>query len=148
MSFWTTLFAIIGVVFIIALAYYLIRKAVASKGGKKKAVNWPSDSYMKTVGGLCPDYWVYGGPSETKGEHTCINNFNIPIDETNIKTNSCYDSDVGNTKTFRTVKKWPPKCNNLIDEKEKSICDWIDNCGPKSGIRASWVGMDKACSNC
>lgn len=133
------LFAIIGIIFVICLVYYIARKLM-SGDKKKNNVDFPSDDYMKTVGGMCPDYWTVG--KQTKNTHECINKFNIPIE--NI--NKCYDGENSNKIKFNTVKKWPPKCKTL--KGDKGICKWIDNCGPKANIRASWIGMDKACAKC
>ena len=147
MSFWTSLFAIIGIIFIIFLIYYVVRK-YWSGGDKKEDIDYPSDDYMKTVGGLCPDYWVPGKMDKQSKTHECINKFNIPIhDENKVR---CIDSGSENKFTFNTVSKWPPdKLNNkiLLDNDSKfGICSWIDKCGPKSNIRASWIGMDKVCA--
>lgn len=139
MSFWTTMFAIIGCVFVIAVVYYIIRKVWSGDGTSKKTIDFPSDSYMRTIGGFCPDYWSVG--KRSKDKHECINRFNIPIHK-GSGSESCLDKNGKNTITFNTIKKWPPKKKNI-----RKMCSWIDNCGPRSNVRASWIGMDRVCSN-
>ena len=142
MSFWTNLFAIIGIVFILFIIYFIVRKYRSGKT-KKKDIDFPSDNYMKTVGGLCPDYWVPGNVDKKNKTHECINKFNIPIHN----KDGCLDSGSENKYTFKTVSKWPPAKDSLLNNGDKlGICSWIDKCGPKSNIRASWIGMDKACA--
>jgi hypothetical protein len=143
MSFWTSLFSIIGIVFVLFLIYFIVRKYWSGKS-EKKDIDFPSDNYMRTVGGLCPDYWVPGKMNKNNKTHECINKFNIPVNETN--NSKCKEPNT-NKYIFNTISKWPPGKKVLLDNGDKfGICSWIDKCGPKSNIRASWIGMDRACA--
>ena len=106
--------------------------------------DFPSDRYMDSVGGVCPDYWTvkeydrYGNP-------TCQNTFGIPVvpkTKNNGKTyDKCFDKDSTNTITFKKIS-WP-----IDDDKlhSSSQCKWVRNCGPANGSRASWIGIGDKC---
>ena len=120
---------------------------------------WPPNTFMKTTGSVCPDYWTF---DRLEGDRVvCKNSYNIPMGtipgvtpnwqterpDGNTETKHCYvNEDNVKTKSFNKLI-WPdkgvPKKENLRER-----CDWIRNCSyDTSGMTtdASWLGMDELC---
>ena len=57
-------------------------------------------------------------------------------------SDQCYDTDekFPNSKTFTKLKKWPTNSSKV-----NSQCDWIQKCGVKPNVNASWIGIDNMC---
>ncbi len=135
MNIFLILFSLLGIVTFLAIAYYFVRRFMDEKHEESmKKMRWPPDDYMRDVGSKCPDYWSYQPLDENS--HQCLNTFNLPEHDPNNKICG------GDRKTFTTIKKWPP---NSDDPGLKEACDWLKNCGPRSNIPASWMGMDQYC---
>ena len=100
--------------------------------------DYPTNNYMNTIGGLCPDYWTFKKYNKS-GNPVCENDFNISVEPKN-GYNNCYDNGSTNSKTFRKIK-WPVDDTVLSSSAQ---CNWIKNCGPADG-RASWLGIDDKC---
>ena len=102
-------------------------------------VQWPPEDYMAELGGKCPDYWTYLGDHDNK--NICQNTLNIKTNHNNCHNLSTADGDMQLTE-FTKYKKWPPT-GNALDER----CKWIKQCGSVGNIDATWIGMDKICTN-
>ena len=113
---------------------------------KKKSIEeieWPPTSYMKNIGGKCPDYWAYLG-EDSNNNTICQNTFNIPTNPMIIEKNKCSEEIKPELyiKKFKNYSSWPPKGESLSDR-----CEWLNKCGQKNGINGSWIGLDKICSD-
>ena len=124
------LYVILGgltVLFVLYTLYkYFLTRPMAPKP-------YPPNSYMRQIGVLCPDYWIY---NDEKG--VCVNQFNIPVND----PKKCFDN--GNEKKFTPITKWPINSNDL-DNVLKDRCDWIRKCGPNDKLPASWIGVEDNC---
>jgi len=127
-----------GILFIL-LMVYVIQVNKAKENSKGKSSIMPPLEYMQQEGVRCPDYWVYMGADPTrKGYHICQNKFNIPV--SNADNTVCYTDKNAKTRSFRDVS---------IDNKgvfsdaeaEKDMCMFVSQCGPSSGMTASWLGV-------
>lgn len=126
------LFVLFGIIFVIMISYYFYRSA---RQHTNKTPQWPPENYMRYVGQMCPDYWVYQG---TDGrQFVCDNKYKIPI--RNTKNPVCASNT---TLQFEPIKDWPPKSGDVGLEQR---CNWIKNCGPAANVPGSWVGIDKYC---
>jgi hypothetical protein len=137
-----TFFGVVGFIFLIILAYYLITKWMNKEDSDKKQKTWPPSAYV--LANQCPDYWVKGESNNSTTQ--CINKFNIPIiksSSTRCANIQCYDEGSNNTKTFKSLTKWPVKGRKSIED----LCIWKDCCGPNQGgkIPASWVAISSTC---
>lgn len=143
MSLFTNILSIIGIITILAIAYFFWRRYLNHKQNEvRRKSKFPPAKYMETVGNLCPDYWV-SQPLDEKN-HICVNAFNIPV--YNSANQSCFDFDANgkimNQKTFNNITDFPLKkgASNL-----KSRCDWVANCGINKGMKGIWSGIDTLC---
>ena len=126
----------ISIIIILGFLVYVI----ISKGYKSSADNTtkvPTKTYMKYVGGRCPDYFDYLGTENDKD--ICQNTYGITVNNTSGK---CYTDDpkYNNQKVieFPTYNKWPLKKDS---DSKKERCTWIQNCGLSDSQFASWSGM-------
>jgi len=127
---WITAVIIIGF-----LLYVIIRKGY--KSSAQDTSKLPSNTYMKYVGGRCPDYFNYLGVTVDDGKKidVCQNTYGINVGE----SPKCY-SDAG-TKiiNFPNYGTYPMKKKS---DAKKKRCEWIQDCGLTTGQFASWTGMD------
>lgn len=130
--------ALIGLIVILIVIY---RFSVISNQNAKSGVvkNWPPRQYMENVGKYCPDYWVYMGkdPNNSK-KHICMNSFNVDI-KTPVSS-TCYSNRASKQKIFTT----PSLTDNGIEKGAalNEMCQFIKNCGPETGLEASWLGIN------
>jgi len=146
MSVLTTILAIIGILTLLAVAYFFWRRILVQRRNEaRRKMRYPPESYMRTVGNLCPDYWVMQSSSDDGRSHTCVNSFNIPVyNQTNPV---CFDMDPTtgnplNSKSFNNITDFPMKKGQ---ESLKSRCDWIANCGITDGAKGIWSGVSELC---
>ena len=142
--FWHLVIILI-VLIIIVIIWWAIKKS--RQNIKQPQVIFPSQKYMEEIGGKCPDYWTYLGDNEINNtKHSfCENTYKLPVRD---KNTCLIGNDVSdnirvksNLISFPAYKKWPPTNTALTDR-----CNWISKCGPQQGMHASWVGMEKICS--
>lgn len=143
MNILTFILVLFAIVVLFAGAWYFVKKWMEQQQTTaQEEATWPPSNYMQNVGSLCPDYWVYDGPaSEESNSIVCRNEYNIPIQEANMTSQICLDYP-NNYKTFQTLSKWPPSSS---DQGLQQRCAWMQNCGPSSMIKGSWIGMDQFC---
>ena len=124
----------IGVILVLIFIVIIIYAATKNK----KKIDWPPPSYMKEIGGKCPDYWTYLGEDENN-QTVCKNIYNVPINKLDTKHKCMQEGS--NIVKFENYSSWPPTGEALNER-----CRWIKGCGERPKINASWIGMDKLCS--
>jgi len=146
---------LILIITIVVVLLDILYRTYQEQGEKQDDPNkdFPSDRYMDSVGGVCPDYWTVK-EYDRFGNPTCQNTFGIPVvpktiktienedgTQKNIKYPFCFSKDSTDTVKFKKIT-WP-----IDDDKlHKSLqCNWVRNCGPADGTRASWIGIDSKC---
>jgi len=106
--------------------------------------DFPSDKYMDSVGGVCPDYWTVK-EYDRFGNPTCQNTFGIPVVPKTKKNGNtyekCFNKDSTDTVTFKKIT-WPIDDDKLHSSPQ---CKWVRNCGPADGSRGSWIGVGDKC---
>ena len=137
-AFGMAMLIIVTIIIIILVVWAVQKKNKAQKDSEH--VVWPPDDYMMNIGSKCPDYWV--PVKETKKKVICQNKFNIPVANTQMGEDQCYNDISGypNSRSFNKINKWPAKQKSI-----KSQCDWIKKCGAKPNVNASWSGIDNKC---
>ena len=125
--------AFFGILFLL-LIVYIIKSNKAKSGLTGKSKKMPPLDYMREIGSKCPDYWVYKGVDPT-GKILCENVFNIPTQT------GCYDTDkiTERIKSFKDAKMTAD--GKMNKEAEKERCKWVNQCGPTSEMKASWLGI-------
>lgn len=123
-------YVILGGLTVLFVLYSLYKYYLTAPVGPKA---FPPNSFMRQVGVLCPDYWIYNDAKKI-----CVNQFNIPVND----PKKCYDN--GNEKAFSPIEKWPINSND-VDNVLKDRCEWIRNCGPNNKLPASWLGLEDKC---
>ena len=131
--FWHLVITLV-VLIILVLIWWAIKKS--KRNTTTPDIIFPSKKYMEQIGGKCPDYWTYLG-DDKNGRSFCQNTYKIQIKETSYPCTHT-GTDI---KAFPTYKHWSPTGTALTER-----CDWITKCGPVANMDASWVGMDKVCS--
>ncbi len=97
----------------------------------------PPLEYMREIGSKCPDYWVYKGADINKlGSSICENVFNIP---TQASKKDCYDDSTARIKSFKNAAMTAD--GKMDPEAEKQRCTFVNQCGPTSEMKASWLGV-------
>lgn len=143
MNIFLTILAVIGLLLVLAIVWFFVRRWLDQKQDAVASQPWPPEGYMKTVGSKCPDYWVYEGVDpKDPNKIICRNAYNIPIQDKTATSEICADSPDYNKKTFTDIKEWPPKTS---EESVKERCAWISQCGPAPKIKGSWIGMHYFC---
>jgi hypothetical protein len=130
MSWLIFFYMILGFLVVLAVVYYLYKYYLSKP--VTGTLPFPPNSYMRTIGLRCPDYWIF---NESSGE--CVNQFNIPVTD----PATCYDNVDSKTKKFTPITNWPINTNE-VDQVLKTRCEWIRKCGPNKNLPASWVGID------
>lgn len=129
--------AFFGILFLL-LIVYIVKSNKAKSGLTGNSVKMPPLDYMREIGSKCPDYWVYKGADPAKeGYSLCENVFNIPTQV----NNECYDSDKidARIKSFKDAKI--DENGKMDPEAEKQRCKFVNQCGPTSEMKASWLGI-------
>jgi hypothetical protein len=149
---------------ILIIIFYIIKYLWdLYKHRKNKKINSqinPPGSYMQNSGIKCPDYWVNTG-IDSNGNYTCKNSFNI---QTNNPTNgSCANKCNSDQATFSSIPNgftWEfnnPNGLTSYNNNDKikfvknngrapiSRCDWVNCCGPASGVNGVWSGVNDYC---
>ena len=127
--------AFFGILFLL-LIVYIVKSNKAKSGLTGNSVKMPPLEYMREIGSKCPDYWVYKGADPAKaGYSLCENVFNIPV-QTN---NECYDDSTARIKSFKDAKM--DSEGKMDPEAEKQRCKFVNQCGPTSEMKASWLGV-------
>ena len=112
------------------LLYVVIRKGF--KSDQRDIIHVPTNTYMRYVGGHCPDYWKYIGTEG--GKDICQNNYKLKTTDDKI----CYTDKETHEKRFERVDRWPLKDgSSALTER----CRWQRKCGKRSGQYASWSGL-------
>ena len=126
--------AFFGILFLL-LIVYIIKSNKAKSGLTGKSKKMPPLDYMREIGSKCPDYWVYKGVDPT-GKILCENVFNIPTQT------GCYDTDkiTERIKSFKDAKMTAD--GKMDKEAEKERCKFVNQCGPTSEMKASWLGIN------
>jgi len=137
--FWHLVLTLI-VLIILVIIWWAIK--IKNQNTTSPKITFPPTKYMEQIGGKCPDYWTYMGDQE--GYSYCKNTYKIDTQlnynsSVTTKMVSCYSKDI---KSFPSYKHWSPTKAALTER-----CDWIKGCGPKTGVHASWIGMEKICSD-
>ena len=127
--------AFFGILFLL-LIVYIVKSNKAKSGLTGKSKKMPPLDYMREIGSKCPDYWAYKGADPTKaGYSLCENIFNIPTQT------GCYDTDK-TTERIKSFKDAKMTADGKMDkEAEKERCKWVNQCGPTSEMKASWLGI-------
>lgn len=137
-----TAIIIIIVLIILVLIWWAVLKS--KRNDVPVPIEWPPQDFMKELGGKCPDYWTYLGDYKNQNinQNICENTYGIHTK----KSGTCaYKKTVNGHQIigFPAYKQWPPTKKALNER-----CKWIRKCGhPKTALDASWIGMDKVCSN-
>jgi hypothetical protein len=128
--------AFFGILFLL-LIVYIIKSNKAKSGLVGKSVKMPPLDYMREIGSKCPDYWVYKGADPNKaGYSICENVFNIP---TQSSKTDCYDDSTTRTKSFKNAAMTAD--GKMDPEAEKERCKFVNQCGPTTEMKASWLGV-------
>lgn len=128
--------AFFGILFLL-LIVYIVKSNKAKSGLTGKSKKMPPLEYMREIGSKCPDYWVYKGADPTKaGFSICENVFNIP---TQASKTDCYDDSTARTKSFKNAAMTAD--GKMDPEAEKQRCRFVNQCGPTSEMKASWLGV-------
>jgi len=120
-----------AVVIIGFLLYVIIRKGY--KSSAQNTSKLPTDTYMKYVGGHCPDYFNYLG--EDGDNDVCQNTYGINVGD----SAKCYSDPGKKIINFPKYDTYPMKKKS---DAKKKRCQWIQDCGLTTGQFASWSGMD------
>ena len=125
--------AFFGILFLL-LIVYIIKSNKAKSGLTGNSKKMPPLDYMREIGSKCPDYWVYKGVDPT-GKILCENVFNIPTQT------GCYDTDkiTERIKSFKDAKMTAD--GKMDKEAEKERCKFVNQCGPTSEMKESWLGI-------
>lgn len=154
--------AIIG--FIIILSYlisylYSYYKTRAANTANKK-IN-PPPAYMQNSGTKCPDYFSHA--STANNNYICSNrDFNLNV-QNDPKCYSNADEKIINFPELPNGKTWEfgnpdglttmtaqeryDWANSSANNNVYSRCDWIKNCGPSSGVKGVWQGIERICNS-
>jgi hypothetical protein len=130
--------AFFGILFLL-LIVYIVKSNKAKSGLVGKSVKMPPLEYMREIGSKCPDYWVYKGadPNLAKsGYSICENVFNIP---TQASKTDCYDDSNARIKSFKNAAMTAD--GKMDPDAEKQRCTFVNQCGPTSEMKASWLGV-------
>jgi hypothetical protein len=128
--------AFFGILFLLLIVYIVkINKSKSSLTGN--SVKMPPLDYMREIGSKCPDYWVYKGVDPSNGDNIiCENVYNIPIQASNA---FCYTDKTAKIKSFKDPKM---DINGKMEPSaEKERCKFVNECGPTSEMKASWLGV-------
>jgi len=137
---------LILIITIVVVLLDILYRTYQEQGDKQDDPNkdFPSDRYMDSVGGVCPDYWTVK-EYDRFGNPTCQNTFGIQVVPKTKKSGKtykkCFDKDSTDTVTFKKIT-WPIDDDKLHGSQQ---CKWVRNCGPADGSRASWIGIDSKC---
>ena len=129
--FWHLVITLI-VLIILVIIWWAIK--IKNQNTTSPKITFPPTKYMEQIGGKCPDYWTYMG--DQGGYSYCKNTYKI---DTNDTTTTCQTNYI---KNFPSYKHWSPTKAALTDR-----CNWIKSCGPTADVHASWIGMEKICSD-
>jgi len=113
---------------------------VNSSKSKSKGVSrkMPPLDYMRQIGSLCPDYWIYMGKDPARrGYHLCHNKFNIPVH--NPDNSKCYSDKKGLVMSFKDPEM--DENGKMNKEAEIQMCHFVAQCGESEGLNASWLGV-------
>jgi hypothetical protein len=137
-AFGMAMLVIVTIIIIILVVWAVQKNNKAQKDSEH--IVWPPDDYMKNIGSKCPDYWVK--INDSGGKITCQNKFNIPVANNKVGEGECYNDIPGslNSVQFQSITKWPVKPSDITDR-----CWWVENCGVKQRVNASWTGLDNMC---
>jgi hypothetical protein len=164
MSVVVNIFAIFGLIIIIAILIHYLYKYINNK--KKAAISAsinPPGEYMQNTGIKCPDYWVNIG-IDSNGNYICKNSYNI---QTNNPKTGPFANKCDSTQTiFSPIKSgytWDygnPNGLTSYGDSDKfdflstssnngsmTRCDWINNCGPSPNTQGIWSGVNEICNN-
>ena len=152
MSVVINILAGIGIIFILSTLFYYTYKYIKERKIRTIIANKnPPDSYMQNTGLQCPDYWVNTGV-DANGKYICSNSFNIPSNNSSpCNSTSVLFSPITEGKTWEYNN--PNGLTSLSDNdkynflKDSGRCDWINNCGPKSGVQGIWTGVNEICNS-
>ena len=137
---------LILIITIVVVLLDILYRTYQEQGDEQNDPNkdFPSDRYMDSVGGVCPDYWTVK-KYDRFGNPTCQNTFGIPVVPKTKKSGNrykkCFDEKSTDTVTFKKIT-WPIDDDKLHGSQQ---CKWVRNCGPADGSRASWIGIDSKC---
>jgi hypothetical protein len=135
--------AFFGILFLL-LIVYIVKSNKAKSGLTGKSTKMPPLEYMREIGSKCPDYWVYKGADPNKaGYSLCENVFNIPTQgskKDELGKFVCYNDDSG--ARIKSFKNAAMTADGKMDpEAEKQRCTFVNQCGPTSEMKASWLGV-------
>jgi hypothetical protein len=135
--------AFFGILFLL-LIVYIVKSNKAKSGLTGKSTKMPPLEYMREIGSKCPDYWVYKGADPNKaGYSLCENVFNIPTQGSKKDVSGnfvCYNDDSGSR--IKSFKNAAMTADGKMDpEAEKQRCTFVNQCGPTSEMKASWLGV-------
>lgn len=124
-----------------------MRKASSAQLARERN---PPRSYAEYVGLKCPDGFTYAGvdPQDSK-KHLCKNVLGVMIHEGTDSNNNpiCGNYDAQTKLAKFTNLDWNqlspkdyqfPRNADGVDD----ICNFVSQCGPTSGKRAQWTGVD------
>ena len=137
--FWHLVITLI-VLIILVIIWWAIK--IKNQNTTSPKITFPPTKYMEQIGGKCPDYWTYMG--DQGGYSYCKNTYKIDTGH----SESCMLTPIPGAansvflKKFPSYKHWSPTKAALTER-----CNWIKSCGPKTGVHASWIGMEKICSD-
>ena len=156
------IFALLGLVAIVAISLYYIAQALQKvqenrTNAKDAAPTWPPYDYMQAVGSVCPTGWAIGEKNEEDGSINCTTSYNVSgnnYEYTDENGLIVYDNTCSNEKSFAPIEDWakcvndPSKCEHL-----KERCAFINNCtydansvkGFLDDTRIPWIGVSNLC---
>lgn len=132
------LFAVVGIVAILAVIYYTYLYYSQRKAQQVEAA-WPPPNFMRYIGARCPTGFEYLGSRDN--QDICQNIYDV---RTNPQDPNCYTSKEDRTKQFTELKNWPLR-KSEVRHLLKDRCEYVRNCGPNQGQYATWFGIADLC---
>ena len=106
--------SVLGIVSLMAYVYYYTMDEPDNT-----ITEWPSETYLRTVGAQCPNYWKLVANESTDEKVVC----KYTLEDPPLIEDKCFDDKTKKTKTFNRVNKitYPLTAD---EERDK----WRDEC--------------------
>ena len=109
----------LGVVSLITYIYYSYWMDVPDN----MIAEWPSESYLRTVGAQCPNYWKLLATDENAGKDHVVCKYTLQDNDDNKLVKGCFGNPYAKTKRFTKVKEITYPLHMSSDRK-----NWLKDC--------------------
>ena len=150
------IFAILGLVSIVAISLYYIAKALQKvqderTNADKAPPEWPPYDYMQNIGSVCPTGWAIGKKNIFNNKIKCIPPYTVTENSYSYKLNENDDDDKlieqncinrNGRKSFAPINNWYECLNDRskCNEQMKDRCKFINTCRYDDNTRIPWIG--------